>query len=136
MPLITWTEKLSVGVKILDDDHKKLVAMINSLFDGISSGTGKEVLGPTLDELVSYTKTHFVHEEDFFAKSHYPAAAEHKKEHDDLTKQVLKVQEKFKAGAATILTLELMNFLKSWLVTHIQGADMKYKQHLNANGIH
>jgi hemerythrin len=133
---MTWSDKLSVGVKVIDDDHKKLVGMVNELFDGITAGKGKEALGKILDELVNYTKFHFGREEQFFAKTAYPAATEHKKEHDDLTKQVLDVQAKYKGGALATLSLEVMNFLKNWLVNHIQGSDKKYGPHLNAKGIH
>jgi len=136
MPLMTWNEKLSVGVKVLDDDHKKLVGMLNQLYDAIQSGHGKDSLSKTLDGLVDYTKTHFAREESFFAQTQYGASTAHKKEHDDLTKQVLEVQQKFKAGATGCLSLEVMNFLKNWLVNHIQGSDQKYGPHLNSKGIH
>ncbi len=136
MPLMTWNEKMSVDVKVLDDDHKKLVAMINDLHDGLKAGHGKEVLEKTLDNLVQYTKFHFDHEETLFAKTGYPGAFLHKKEHDELTRQVSEVQAKFKSGAVTCLSLEVMDFLKDWLVRHIQGSDQKYGPHLNANGVH
>jgi hemerythrin len=133
---MTWNDKLSVGVNVIDDDHKKLVGMVNELYDAITAGKGKEALAKILDGLVNYTKVHFDREEQFFAKTAYPAAAARKKEHDDLTKQVLEVQAKYKAGTVACLSLEVMNFLKNWLVNHIQGSDKKYGPHLNAKGIH
>jgi hemerythrin len=136
MPLMNWNEKMSVGVAAIDDEHKKLVGMLNDLYDGFQSGKAAEALGKVLDGLISYTAAHFKHEEDLFAKTGYPAAAAHKKEHDDLTKQVLDVQAKFKAGVSGTLSLEVMNFLKNWLVTHIQGSDKSYAPHLNAKGVH
>ena len=136
MPLMTWNEKLSVGVKMLDDDHKKLVGMVNQMYDAIGAGHGKDSVGKILDGLVDYTKTHFDHEEQFFAQTGYGETAAHKKEHDDLTKQVLAVQEKYKAGVTSCLSLEVMNFLKNWLVNHIQGSDKKYGPYLNSKGIH
>jgi len=135
MPLMTWNEKLAVGVKVLDDDHKKLVGMVNQLYDGIQSGHAKESLGPTLDGLIDYTKAHFAREEKFFAQTGYAATEAHKKEHADLTRQVLDVQQKYKAGVSGTLSLEVMNFLKNWLVNHIQGSDQKYGPHLNSKGI-
>lgn len=135
MPLMAWNEKMSVGVKLLDDDHKKLVGMVNELYDGITSGKGKEVLGGVLDNLVAYTVVHFKHEEDFFTKTGYPASQAHLAEHEKLTKQVKDVQASYKSGAASTLSLEVMNFLKNWLITHIQGSDKKYGPHLNAKGI-
>jgi len=123
MPLMTWNERLAVGVKVLDDDHKKLVGMVNQLYDAIQTGHGKDSLGKILDGLIDYTKVHFAREEQFFAQTGYGASVAHKKEHDDLARQVLDVQAKYKAGVNGTLSLEVMNFLKNWLVTHIQGSD-------------
>jgi len=133
---MTWTDKLSVGVKELDEDHKQLVGMINTLYDGMSKGKGKETLGPILDGLIGYARFHFGHEEEFFAKSEYPHAAAHKAEHNNFTRQVLDIQTRLRSGAAGSLSLEGMNFLKNWLVVHIQGSDKKYGAHFNANGIY
>jgi hemerythrin len=136
MPLVTWTEKLSVGVKVLDDDHKNLVGILNELYDAVQKGRGKESLGKTLDGLIDYTKAHFVREEQFFQQTNYADFATHKKLHDNFVKQTLAVQQKYKAGASSTMSLELMSFLKNWLVTHIQGEDKKYGPHLNSQGIH
>jgi len=135
MPLMTWNEKMSVGVVVLDIEHKKLVALVNDLYDGIQSGKAATTLAHVLDGLVGYTAAHFKHEEEFFAKTGYPATAVHKKEHDDLTRQVLEIQAKVRAGAPGTLSLEVMNFLKNWLINHIQGSDKRYGPHLNAAGI-
>jgi hemerythrin len=136
MPLMTWTPKLSVGVAVLDDDHKKLVGMVNELYDAMQAGHGKESLGPILDRLVDYTKVHFAREEKLFAQTGYPEAAAHKQQHDALTRQVLDVQRKYAAGAVATVSLEVMHFLRDWLINHIQGTDQKYRPHLNAKGIH
>jgi hemerythrin len=136
MPLLAWTDKLSVGVNVLDEDHKRLVAMVNQLYDAMQAGHGKDSLSPILDGLIQYTKMHFAREEKFFAQTSYPAAVAHKQEHDKLTHQVQDIQGKYASGATTALSLEVMQFLKNWLVQHIQGSDQKYRPHLNAKGIH
>jgi hemerythrin len=136
MPLMAWTEKLSVGVGVLDADHKRLVAMVNDLYDAVQAGHGKETLGRILNELVEYTKGHFAREEKFFAQTVYPAAAAHKQEHDALTRQVLDVQQKYATGASATLSIDVLHFLKNWLINHIQGSDQKYRPHLNAKGIY
>ena len=135
MPLMSWNDKMSVGVGVIDEDHKKLVSMVNNLYDGIQAGKGKDTVGPVLDGLIDYTKMHFAREEKFFAQTAYPDSAAHKKEHEALTKQVADVQAKFKAGATSTLSLEVMNFLKNWLINHIQGSDKKYGPHLNGKGV-
>jgi len=133
---MTWAQIMSVGVKVLDDDHKKLVGMVNELHDGILEGDRAEALGRVLDQLVSYTRIHFSREEALFAKTKYAGAVEHKKEHDELIAKALELQTRYKAGASSMLSLETMSFLKSWLTHHIQGSDKSYGPHLNSNGIH
>ena len=126
MPLMEWTERLSVGVTRFDDEHKKLVALINALFDAAQAGRGREALGSTLDELVTYTQSHFINEEQALARSAYPHLDTHRREHEKLTRQVIDIQRKYHAGASAMLSMEVMSFLKSWLVKHIQGTDQKY----------
>ena len=77
MPLMTWTDKLSVGVGVIDEDHKKLVGMVNELYDAMQAGQGRDSLGRILNGLVQYTKFHFAREEKCFAQTGYPAAVPH-----------------------------------------------------------
>ena len=135
MPLMTWTDKLSVGVGVLDDDHKRLVGMVNELYDAMQTGQGRTTLGRILGDLIKYTQVHFSREEKLFAETGYPAATAHKQQHDALTSQVLEVQRKYMAGSTAMLSIDVLQFLKGWLINHIQGTDQKYRSHLNAKGI-
>ena len=136
MPLMAWNDRLSVGIASIDKEHQKLVGLLNDFYDAVQAGHGKESLAGLLKALVDYTKVHFANEEQLFAKTIYPEAAEHKKLHDDLTHQVVEFQKKFAKGASPALSTETLNFLKTWLLTHIQGADKKYGPHLTTHGIH
>ncbi|MBK7975276.1 MAG: hemerythrin family protein [Deltaproteobacteria bacterium] len=135
MPLMEWTPKLSVGIGQFDGEHQKLVGMVNDLFDAVQAGRGKDRLGPILDGLIAYTKTHFAAEERLMQQHQYPTFAAHKAEHDALTKQVLDVQQKFNGGATAALSMEVMSFLKNWLVKHILGTDKSYGPYLNQKGV-
>ena len=110
--------------------------MVNDLYDAMQAGHAKDSLGRILDELVKYTKVHFAREEKFFAETGYPASAAHKQEHDALTAQVLDVQKKYMGGATATLSIDVLRFLKGWLINHIQVNDQKYRAHLNGKGIH
>lgn len=136
MSLIKWNDSMSVGVAAADADHKKLVEMVNHLFDGVQAGKGKDAVGEILDGLIRYTAEHFDREERYFDQTGYPGAAAHKAQHEDLKRQALELQAKFNAGNVGTLTLETMNFLKSWLLNHIQHSDKEYAPFLNAKGIH
>ena len=134
MPIITWSDNLSVGIVSIDDQHKEIVRLINDLFDAMKEGKGSGALGGILDDLAGYTVKHFAYEEALFNKHDYPARDEHKASHDALVKQVLDLKEGLEAGKATI-TKEVMDFLKDWLSTHICGEDKKYTAFLIEKGV-
>jgi len=134
MALITWTDALSVNIKEIDEQHKKLIAMVNELHSAMGAGKGKAAMGAVLGGLVEYTKTHFAFEEGLMQKHNYVGYLSHKGQHDELTKQVLDLQSRFKEGK-TLVTVEVMNFLKDWLSNHIQNSDKKYGPFLNGKGI-
>ena len=134
MNLITWTDNLSVNIRAIDEEHKKLINMINELHSSMGSGKGKETIGKVLTGLVNYTKTHFASEERLMEKNAYAGYLNHKAQHDALTNQVMDLHAKFQEGK-TLVTVEVMNFLKDWLADHIQNTDKKYGPFLNGKGI-
>lgn len=136
MPLMQWSPRMSVGVGQCDDEHKVLVSLVNELFDAIAAGKGSTVLGDVLDRLVKYTVTHFEHEEKLMRQHGFPGLAEHQAQHKALAEQAVAIQKKHAAGATGALSMEVMNFLKNWLIGHIGGTDAKYGVFLNAKGIH
>ena len=129
-----WSPVFSVKVKKFDDQHKKLVDLVNQLHDAMKAGQGNAMLGVVLQSLITYTATHFKDEEQVMQANGYPDLVRHKGEHEKLVKQVLDLQKKFQAGGS-VLTMTVMSFLKDWLITHIQGEDKKYGVYLNAKGI-
>jgi hemerythrin len=60
--------------------------------------------------------------------------AQHQEEHAALTRQVLKFQTEYQAGRAA-MTVQLLNFLKTWLEKHIQGSDKAYAPCLKAREV-
>lgn len=135
MALFVWDDKkFSVGYKPQDDQHKKLVGILNELHDAMSAGKAEEALRKILDELVAYTTYHFSAEERLMKEHAYGGYGSHKAEHDALTKKVLSLQQKFHAGT-TGLSLETSEFLKAWLMHHIQEVDKKLGPFLNAQPV-
>ena len=134
MPLITWSSSLEVGVSRIDTEHHKLVEMLNQLSDAMHDGHGKEILGKLLGDLVQYTVNHFSMEEQLMKTHKYPLETDHKKEHDDLKTTVSELQEKMKAGKIMV-SIETMNFLKTWLNNHILASDKRLALHLNSVGV-
>ena len=123
--LFSWTDKYSVGLPEIDNQHKQLIGFINSLHAAMSAGKGKEVLAPILSNLVLYTKTHFTFEESLLRVRGYAELPSHSRIHQELTRQVLDLQRNLGANELS-LTIEAMAFLKKWLGDHILTHDLAY----------
>jgi hemerythrin-like metal-binding protein len=134
MPLITWENKFSVGVKELDNQHKKLIELINELYDSMRAGHGKDVLKQILNDLLEYTKYHFDTEEKYFIKYNYYGKTEHMKEHAELKEKVMDLKQKVDGGKA-VISNEILQFLKNWLSTHIMESDKRYSSFFNDKGL-
>lgn len=134
MALITWGTKYSVGIPSIDEQHKKLVDIVNDLNDAMKMGKSKEVLNATLTSLIDYTKVHFKYEEDLFNKHGYNEKLSHKMVHDKLTKQVIDFYNNYQKGNAAI-SIDLMHFLSDWLTKHIVVEDKKYSEFLISKGV-
>lgn len=134
MALFKWNDNYSVGIKVFDDDHKKLIEFLNKMFDLLVQNRPKEEIKPVLDGLKSYTNTHFKNEERQFDKYNFPETEVHKEKHRDFINKVNEFHKGFNDGKL-MLSMEVMNFLKDWLKTHINGTDKNYTTFLNEKGV-
>ncbi|MBT8341688.1 MAG: bacteriohemerythrin [Desulfatitalea sp.] len=134
MAIVKWSEDLSVNVREIDKQHQKLVSLINSLGDAMRERRAKEVVGSVIQELADYALTHFLTEEKYFDKYGYPDLVKHKNEHDAFVEKVSKFQKDFDAGRLA-LSINMLNFLKDWLINHIRGTDKKYSAFFNEKGL-
>jgi hemerythrin len=134
MSLVEWKNDYSVGVVEIDNQHQKIVVLINRLFDAMKQGKANNVLGPIINDLVIYAQTHFKTEEKYFAAFKYQNEAEHQAIHQSFVKEITKFKSDFESGKIT-LSIGVLNFLKDWLDKHILGEDMKYVDCFKQNGL-
>lgn len=125
---IKWDESLSVGLDVIDHDHKELINLFNQLY--ASCFAPEETLVATVSEtlvmLLDYTKYHFQREEQLMMKEGYPSYASHKELHDDLLLITLNFQEKLQSSEIHEITDETLEFLRSWIVNHIMKVDIEF----------
>lgn len=122
MSALTMNQNLILGHAKIDGDHQKLFDLINRLAGAMKTGEGKQACGAILNELVSYTRTHFSMEEASMSRHGYPQAAAHKAEHDKFVNKIQEFKNKFEAGSG-VVTIEILTFLRDWLSNHIQKID-------------
>jgi hemerythrin len=125
MAFMEWTDSLSVRIETFDNQHKRLIVLLNELHEGMRAKKGKEAVDKVLDGLVEYTRSHFAAEEAAFDAHGYPEAAEHKKEHAELLAKVGELHEKHHKGSLFV-SIEVLDFLNAWLKNHIMMTDKLY----------
>ncbi len=130
----TWTDELSVNVREIDAQHRKLVEMINSLHRALVESRGRQQQAAAIQGMVDYAATHFKLEEDYMRKFRYEKSAAHLREHEGFTAKAVELSDRSKA-AGFILTLEVLDFLKTWLKRHIMGVDRQYMECFARNGL-
>ncbi len=135
MALLVWNDRLSVNIREIDAQHKKLVDMVNRLHDAMKAGKAESILMQIVDEMKKYAASHFATEERHMKAHGYPAYQEHKAEHDRFVAKVVQVEKDLKTGKCA-MSMDILNFLSNWLVDHIKGTDKKYSPFLNQAGIH
>lgn len=129
MSFLNWESKYKVNVEIIDEQHERLFEIVNAMYDSIVRGEEQNALAEVLEELIAYTVYHFETEEKLFKEYSYPDYELHKGQHDDLTKQVLELQEQFELKVVSI-TFEVMDFLSDWLKKHTTESDLKFAEHM------
>ena len=125
MAFMEWSDKYVLGLSEVDEQHKNLFMLVNKMHDLVVNGDDQSTVGKVLDELIDYTVEHFATEEKLFKQNEYPDYANHKREHDDLTQQVLDLQENFREKKVT-LSFDLLDFLHNWLNEHTTNSDLEY----------
>ncbi len=132
--LINWTERYSIFYDEIDEQHKKLIDMINELYDSFSRGKANEILEEIILRMIKYTDYHFKVEEKYFSKYSFSDEKAHIKEHEKFVSEVNKFYNDLKNKNIN-LSYEVMNFLRNWLLKHILVSDKKYSEEFKLNNI-
>ncbi len=114
----------------IDDQHKKLIAIINRLADAMSVGKGRDVLDAVMAEMMDYTEYHFGAEEQMLVQHGYSQTDEHKKAHAELVVRAREIKDAAEQGGRKS-TVDVMLFLSSWLDKHILQEDRKFADYLH-----
>ena len=125
---VEWQDEYSVGIPMVDDQHKELIKLTNELYQSCLDGDDqarasfKEVIQKT----VQYIKFHFSAEERIMSNVKFPDYKEHKKQHEGFVKEVIEGAKRFEEGKA--VPYVFVDFLKKWILNHIALSDKKYSE--------
>ena len=127
-----WDDSMRVGVKELDEQHKKLIEISNlccSEFDKGSAKTTEEVL----KELIEFTRIHFSTEEKYFEETNYVDKEEHMNEHANIIEKILDFKKRYDSGED--ISKEFHKFVHEWINTHFKEEDIKYIKTFKEHGL-
>ncbi len=132
--MIEWSDKYSVGVSVMDEEHKGFIDIVNKVIAAKQRNYNQEEVDKILGELVRFAKEHFKTEEAYMSKYEYPEYLLHYNEHLNFSLHMIIYNNQVINGEYKILD-ELYNYLLEWLAPHIQKTDKKYTKCFNKNGL-
>ncbi|PHS79622.1 MAG: hypothetical protein COB59_00830 [Rhodospirillaceae bacterium] len=116
-----WTDKLRVGIDALDKDHQIIVTLLNRIGH---HDLGFEDVGQIIDQLLEYTRYHFLREEAIMRVCNYPNLQSHTKVHQDLTLHMNDMAQKWRAEPDLHQINALRRFLRGWWNDHVMKSDL------------
>jgi hemerythrin len=131
-----WDSSLECGYELVDNQHKQLVAAVNSLMEASQSGQGDKAVMQTMDFLTGYTIKHFADEEKLQVKYDYPDYLNHKRLHDEFKVTVKGLTERLiKEGPGPELVNVVSSAIAAWLLNHIKGDDFRMAAYVKAKAV-
>ena len=132
--IIEWKDDYSVGIEEIDNDHKKLINLLNQVNTAYDYAMSESYEKEALNDLVNYTKYHFEREEKMMEDNEYPDLKAHKLQHRKMIEQVNQFVERYNNEGHECLHI-ISDFLTQWLINHINGTDKAYSKHLHDRGV-
>ncbi|MFC1732879.1 bacteriohemerythrin [candidate division KSB1 bacterium] len=134
MPAVQWSQSYDLGIQEIDEQHQKLIGIMNKLYEGFEHEMENEEVESVLSEMLDYANDHFLLEEKYFQEFNYEKADQHKLEHqafraklDGLKKEMTENKEAVAADA--------MGYLADWFISHTQTSDRDYIQCFHEHGL-
>ena len=122
--MIEWNDGLNLGVEDLDNDHKNLLRIINSLSDVTGSDNAQNLLEDIFKELEKYIDIHFTREEDYLEKCNCRKLDEHVGQHRAFAAKIPKLKAKVLSSQSSTTVQEVCVYLTDWLLNHIMEEDI------------
>lgn len=128
-----WSERFSVGIEELDNQHKQLLLLCKRTVDSLKTEDGRVILSEArgvLDELVEYIRHHFRTEERLMQERGYPDYVKHREEH---ALYEMKLETLLQEAEGGLLDMgEFIHYLTGWWSDHILVTDRAYAPYVAA----
>ena len=134
MKLVEWNASLDTGIHEIDTQHRRLVELLNDLYDAYINKHHDDIVAGAISELERYTDYHFTTEERLMQMYNFENTNKHIIEHRNFLSKVKSFKQTLNTATDNAI-IKLINFLRDWLINHIQGSDREYIPTLRNNGV-
>jgi diguanylate cyclase (GGDEF)-like protein/hemerythrin-like metal-binding protein/PAS domain S-box-containing protein len=123
--IFPWTPQLETGIALVDEQHHRLVDMLNRLAQQHAQGTSPENILTILDDLADYTNYHFKCEEDVWRSALAGNAwlDQHVRAHQGFFEHISQLKAANRPFSEVLN--DLFPFLVQWLALHILEDDKR-----------
>ncbi len=135
MKTFDWHDSYDVKVERFNDQHKHLFDIVKDLYVAMEDKEDRLALAHIINNLVKYSKEHFSEEEICLLNNGYPAYEKHRKQHKLFLNKIEQFAADYNSGKY-LLHIDILLFLKNWVLQHILIADKEYGDYLNSKGIY
>jgi hemerythrin-like metal-binding protein len=119
----TWNAKLSVGVALIDNQHRELFDRGDLLAEALREGRPTAELMRLALYLESWVGIHFDAEERLMQSHGHPGYGEHKAAHGEFFARLVELKERVRRGGGSAAAAEAVRELLAWLVDHVRASD-------------
>lgn len=126
--MIKWDNELSIGIDVIDLEHRMMVMLLRKLDIAVKSKASKSSLMRTLDELIEFTQFHFASEENLMREIYYPELLAHERVHSHLLSRLHVVAGRINHDRDD--PSEAISYLWAWFGSHVLQADLPIGKHL------
>jgi len=127
--IIQWSKEMELNIPEIDEQHKRLVDLLNHFYENNRAGLHDEAVIKFLKELRDYLIYHLDWEERFLEEIGFHETKQHKKTHELFKKFYAEEVGKYLKQRDEKALRELVAFTLSWLYTHILKTDKKYAKY-------
>jgi hemerythrin len=132
--MFSWTAIYLVDVETIDEEHRQLFNLIGDLQTAMNLDQADSIIVDIYIRLIDYTRFHFATEQALMEKHQYPDKEAHIREHVELTRKVVEMDQRRALGKSRI-TIDTLTFLFDWLSHHILVTDKKLAAHLHSKNV-
>jgi len=123
--LFNFDDEFRLGIDVIDNEHIKLVDMLNQVHALLSEGKREEARRYFNETLSAYVEEHFSNEEKFMESIGFPFVEDHHKVHENFKQSFRELQPRIESADDAAFRRAL-NDAFTWIIVHIGKTDKKY----------